>query len=533
MNKTISINIGGFVFNIEENAYQKLYHYLSTIKKNFTEVEEREEIMGDIEARIAEIFQTKLSAGKEVITEKDVENVIDIMGKPEDYVSDEFANSDAKSSTQKEKSAEQTTSTRRLFRDSENAMLGGVCSGLSHYFNIDIAIVRTLFIVFTILGGSGILIYIILLVAVPEAKTTNDKLHMRGQSINLESIKEHFTKIKDDIKSNTKNSKIKNAFNQTIDKGVQVGSTFVRAFSKIIGLAFVIGGIFALVLAVTVLFGNSGLLPMVASENIEDLPTLLSLLYPGETQSTLVFFSMIFVLLIPIISLIVVGTKVLFNYKKSFKTIAISSTILWFICAGILVITGIDLGMNMRSDTSIEYEIPYTDSSDVLFIDVSEDNKFSNHIAFDDVWNHSELVRVENENIFLGYPELVIKERQDSGNFEIILYKQSHGMSNKDAINKAERIDYKINLTGNRLLLPPYFSIPKADKLRVQRPVIEVRVPKGKRIELGKNIDRIELSVSGQHNYYDDSFSNTTWVVTGEQLICLECKTVSPLSELE
>jgi len=66
MNKTISINIGGFVFNIEENAYQKLYHYLSTIKKNFTEVEEREEIMGDIEARIAEIFQTKLSAGKKL-----------------------------------------------------------------------------------------------------------------------------------------------------------------------------------------------------------------------------------------------------------------------------------------------------------------------------------------------------------------------------------------------------------------------------------------------------------------------------------
>jgi hypothetical protein len=100
MNKTISINIGGFVFNIEEDAYQKLYHYLNTIKKNFTSEEEREEIMHDIELRIAEIFQACLSNSKQVIMDKDIEQMIEIMGRPEDYVSDEFnAESEKKSSS--------------------------------------------------------------------------------------------------------------------------------------------------------------------------------------------------------------------------------------------------------------------------------------------------------------------------------------------------------------------------------------------------------------------------------------------------
>jgi len=524
MNKTISINIGGFVFNIEEDAYQKLFHYLTTIKKNFTEAEEREEIMNDIEARIAEIFQSKLSAAKEVITDKDVDQVIEVMGKPEDYVSEEFAESTNKNSSEKEKTAEQT-SQRRFFRDTEDATLGGVCSGLAHYFNIDVAIIRVLFIVFALVGGSAIIVYIVMLIAIPEAKTTNEKLQMKGQSINVESIKEHFNRAKNNIKDNVNNGNFKNIFNDTVSKSVRAGSGLVRVFTKLFAAGLLIFGFFFLILLMIVLFGQSGLLPIVGAEHVENLPTLLGLIYPGESQSTLVFISLIFVTMIPIIGMIVIGTKILFNIKKSFRTINISSSIVWFICVGILVVTGINLGMNLRNQTSVEYAIPFSDSTDVLKIDVSEDIKFSDYISYGDVWNYSELVRLENENIILGYPRLVITQKEDSGLFEIIVYKESNGLSTKDAINKAERIDYKISLTENRLLLPPYFSVPKSDKLRGQCPVVEIKVPKGKQIELGKNIDRIQVSVSGRQNYGSDTFSNTTWFSKGNRLFCLECKT--------
>lgn len=526
MNKTISTNIGGFVFNIEENAYQKLYHYLQAIKKNFGDAEERDEIMNDIESRIAELFQEKIGPNKEVVTEKDVNHIIEIMGKPEDYSTGEFSESQTNSEQRTNDSYYRNTSEKRLFRDTENASLGGVASGLAHYFNLDVTLVRILFILLTILGGSGILIYLILLVAVPEAKSTTDKFQMRGEAINLDNIKEHFNKIKNDIKENTKSGKFKRGFNQTVNKGVRMGSSFVKAFSKIIGLSLLIGGSFALLLVIVLLFGDTGFLPLIGSDNVETLPTFLDIIYPGSTSSSFVFLAIIFVTLIPIISIIVSGVKILFNIQKSFKTIAISSSVIWFVCIGILAITGINLGMEFKNDTSIEYVVPYNSPNDILLVDVSNDDKFSNHIAYCDVWNHSELVKVEDDKIYLGYPELIVVEKEDSANFEILLHKQSNGHTSKSAIDKAEHINYVLKISDNKLTLPPYFTIPKSDKLRNQRVIIEIKVPLGKKIKFGKNIDRLDIWVSGEQNYEEEEFSNTMWIARETQLVCLACTKV-------
>lgn len=524
MNKTISINIGGFVFNIEEDAYQKLYQYLTSIKKNFTTEDEREEIMHDIELRIAEIFQATLSATKQVILDKDIEQMIEIMGRPEDYVSDEFQGEQEKKNSAKSESYYQNTSSRRLFRDTENATLGGVCSGLAHYVNLDVAIIRLIFVLMTILGGSGILIYIILLIVIPEAKTTTDKLQMKGQSINIESIKEHFVNLKNDITEKTRNGKFRRSVNETFDKGVQVGSSAVRALSKIIGGLFILGGSFALIFLFVVLFGDTGLLPIAGAEHAENLGTMLAILYPGTMQSSLVFLGILIVTLIPIISIIITGTKVLFNIKQRFRTIAITATIVWFAAAGTLVITGINLAMSMRTHTGVEYNLPMTDSSNVLMIDVADDQIFSNHMEYNDVWNHTELIRLKDERIYLGYPELFLTDKRDSGNFEIIVHKTSNGLSTKDAITKAENINYPITLTGNNLMLNPYFSVPVLDKLRHQEIQIEVRIPLGKEVKLGKGIDRIELETEGDIYYEGHSMANTTWKPQVNRVICIECK---------
>jgi len=519
MNKTISINIGGFVFNIEENAYQKLYHYLNSIKKNFTAEEERDEIMNDIESRIAEIFQSKLSISKEVIVERDVEEVIEIMGLPEDYVSDEFA----QNAQSKEQSGNTFTSEKRLYRDTENAAIGGVASGLSHYLNIDVTIIRILFVVLAILGGSGILIYVILLFVVPEAKTTSDRMQMKGEPINIESIKEHFRKIKDQIEENAKNGKFRKTFNQTIRKGSQLGATLGKTFSKIIGVSFILGGAFALILLFVVLFGSSGFIPMVGAEHTESLSNLLNILYPGDTQGGLVFFAIILASLIPVLSIIFSGIKIVFNIKKSLKTVAITSSILWFLSIAVLVITGINLGMSMRSETAVTYDIPYTDSSDVLTVDVMEDDIFSEHIRYRDVWNQTELIRLQDEKIALGFPELYLVEKNDSGNFAIIVHKQSNGLSNQDAIVKAENISYGLNLTGNKLMIPPYYTVPQTDKFRGQHIQVEVQVPLGKRVELGTNIDRIDLETSPGNRYEEKSYANTTWTAKSHRMVCEAC----------
>ncbi|MBL7898778.1 MAG: PspC domain-containing protein [Crocinitomicaceae bacterium] len=524
MNKTISINIGGIVFNIEENAYLNLYNYLQSIKNNFTEISEQEEIMNDVEARIAEIFQSNLHDTKQVITVKDVDAMIEIMGRPEDYVSDEFKETTGSNSKSESTSSENSTAQKRLFRDTENALLGGVCSGLSHYFNIDVTIIRIIFILLAVLGGSGILIYLVLLFVAPEAVSTSDRMQMKGQHVNLETIKEHFQNLKNEIKEGAKSGKFKKSFKETVDRGVKASSGFAKVFTRLVGIGFIMGGILGLIVLFSVFFGNSGLIPIFGDEHAESLSSLLSILYPGSIQGSLVFISVMIVTLIPVLSIVVSGVKLLFNFRQSFKTIAIFTSILWFCGIALLIVTGINLGMSMRSETSVEMEVEYADTTGVMMIEIMEDDIFSNHIIYDDVWNKTELIRSGDKNIFLGFPELHLTEKKDSGNFEIIVIKKSNGVSTKDAISKAERIEYDLQIQGNKILMSPYFTIPSEDKLRGQQIEVEIAVPFGKKVILGEGVDRIDFDTDTRNRYDENLFSGTTWQNENGRVKCVECK---------
>jgi len=182
MNKTVSIHLAGTQFYIDETAYQKLSDYLDKIKRKFSDMQERQEIMADIEARIAELFLEKVKNERHVVQMEDVEEVIKIMGKPDDYVGDseeEF--------TERESYSGQIP--KKLYRDPDHKVLGGVSGGLAHYFNIDVVWVRLIWVLLVLAGlGSGIIVYIVLWAILPEAKSTSEKLAMKGISANIENI---------------------------------------------------------------------------------------------------------------------------------------------------------------------------------------------------------------------------------------------------------------------------------------------------------------------------------------------------------
>lgn len=528
MNKTISINIAGFVFNIEEQAYDKLSKYLESIRRNFQNEEDCEDIMSDIESRIAELFHERISDSKEVILSSDVEEIILIMGKPEDYISDEsqtnFTQEDAEFVEAEDVSSDETfqhTGKRRLYRDEQNGSIAGVCTGLGWFFGLDPVLVRIAFILLVLLGGSGILLYIILWIVIPEAKTTAEILEMRGEPVTLDSIKDHVKGMKDGVKMG---DNVKSNFKKAVNTGVKAGSHLASSLSKVFGVVFTLGGIFALLVLIIILFGDTGLLPLVGSEQVENLPTLLEVLYP-DGRSGLVFFAIILVTIIPIISLIVTGVKLLFNIQTNLKTLAITTSIIWFLAATTLALTGIELGMNFRNEVDIDYNVEVdTDSTDTIFIDVAEDDIFSNFIEFQQVWNYTELVRVEDEQMHLGFPELRIVHKADSSDFEVILFKSSNGLYHKEAIHKAENIQYNIDVDSNHILLDPYFTINKNEKLRYQHVSVEVHVPIGKKVKFGENIDRILVDVYDDFYRHQEIFSNTVWSSSVEGLNCLDCK---------
>ncbi|MCQ2273037.1 MAG: PspC domain-containing protein [Bacteroidales bacterium] len=185
MKKTVSINLGGMSFIIDEDAYQILDNYLSDIEKRFS-VEEKEEILKDVESRMAELLSYQLGS-RNVVETKDVEEIIAVIGKPEDF-------GDVKDEQKKEENDSKDTQNytpgrRRLYRDPENKVIGGVASGLAAYMNVGIVLMRLIFVILIFISlGWAILIYLILLIAMPEAKTTAQLLEMRGMEPSLGNI---------------------------------------------------------------------------------------------------------------------------------------------------------------------------------------------------------------------------------------------------------------------------------------------------------------------------------------------------------
>ena len=201
MKKTLTINLGGFVFNIDEDACDRLSQYLADIEKRFPE-EERAEIIRDIEERMAELLTYKLQS-RNVVETNDVEEVIEVIGKPEQFEDesgeghsegDGSANASAATDNSNHTNSEKTVErkprrTRKLYRNSNDRMVSGVASGLAAYFDLDPAIMRILFVILAFASlGWGILIYLILLIAMPEAKTKAQFLEMQGIEPTLENI---------------------------------------------------------------------------------------------------------------------------------------------------------------------------------------------------------------------------------------------------------------------------------------------------------------------------------------------------------
>lgn len=195
MKITVSINLGGYFFNIDEDAYAELKMYLRNLELHFAGEESSSEILSDIETRIAEIFRSKLTGYKQVINMEDVRQAISILGMPEDISDNNGTSSRTKFSS---------PGYHRMYRDPDNRIIGGVCSGIGAYWNIDPVIVRIIFMALILAGGIGILVYLILYIVLPEARTTAQKIEMKGEPVNIHNIKEAVKKEFESVRKNMK-----------------------------------------------------------------------------------------------------------------------------------------------------------------------------------------------------------------------------------------------------------------------------------------------------------------------------------------
>ncbi len=491
MKKTISIHLTGFVFNIEEETYALLQDYLDKIRYNLSNEEGCDEIMEDIEMRIAELFQERIGSTKEVIVQKDILDIMEILGNPTDFASEEDYIPQEENSTSKD------DQTKRLFRDRDSGTIGGVCSGLGYYFNIDPVVFRLIFVALFLLFGSGIFLYIVLMIFIPEAKTTADKLKMRGEPVNLDSIKKHINQLAESLSDRANSTKIRNNVRTAVEQGLDYGRTAFNIISKIIGVTFSLAGFILFIFFLNLLFRDTGLIPYIGENNIPDLYTAIELSYPGENSTFLIFTSIILVIFIPVLSISITGVRLITKNRSRAKEISWFLSITWTIAAVTTFTYSLGIVNDMKDEGTVKEIITLNEPSvQELFIDVLGDNEFSNHFNPNKGLTLTELIKSDEKSIYIGLTELSIISIADTGNFELIVYKNARGKNEQEAIERSERIVYELETDGNHVFLPAYCYFPVEDKIRGQFLHFTLMVPMGKKVKFGPQIDRLKLDNS-------------------------------------
>lgn len=232
MKKTLTVNLNNIVFHIDDDAYEMLQTYLHEIADHLSE-DERKEIMTDIEARIAELFTEKLQKNKNVVNLVDVQEIIEIMGKPSQYTGEE----EGEEAPKAPKSDKKQQKSRRFYRDPDNAVLGGIAGGLAAYLNLDVTLIRIILVILVFLGvGFIIPIYIVVWFVAPAALTASQRLEMQGEDVTVENIQTEINNVKNYMESEKFKSSATNAGEKVLN--------ILRLFFKI--LFGFIGGIIGL-----------------------------------------------------------------------------------------------------------------------------------------------------------------------------------------------------------------------------------------------------------------------------------------------
>ncbi len=551
MNKTVTINISGIIFHIEEDAYDKLSKYLLTIKGYFSNADGGNEIMSDIEARIAEMLQSKTSAVKQVVLMSDVDYVMDSMGKPEEFAGD---SQDTHSNESKDAEFEYNYSEpikRRLYRDGDSKVVGGVCSGIGHYFGFDAVWLRIALLLLFFFAGTGFLLYLILWIAIPEAKTTAEKLAMKGEKADINNISkavkeetEHLKKRMEkygkefrDMASNNREIP-RNVAEKTVDFITDVLMNIGRVLLKMLGVFMVIFGVlFFLGLSGSV-FGLSFLTD---SNNGGEWIDLLLLdgkdFYLGLIGITIFIGT-------PLIMMIYGGIKIVFKIKYTNRWVNLSAGVIWLVGFLMLLYVGIRTGGDFNKTAKVRenvlvkpYETLYlkmhttpVNYEELNVSDKEEEGEKDFRINHRD--NDYMIGNNKGVKYLLGHAQLNIIKSQ-TNKIELVIVKEAKGNDKRKATERAKNIAYTVVQTDSLIDFDNLFKVMNADKFRCQDITVILKLPVGKIVYLDKSLENLMYDIENVTNTYDTDMVSRRWLMTDNGLKCVDCDGLVITEEIE
>ncbi|WP_339697536.1 PspC domain-containing protein [uncultured Marixanthomonas sp.] len=535
MKKTVNINLAGTFFHIDEDAFGKLSRYLDAIKRSLTDPNGSDEIMRDIEARIAELFSEKIETKAQVISLKELDEVIAVMGQPEDYQVDEEMFEDVPPT---QKSSRRRSSTRQqLFRDIDNKFISGVSSGLGHYLGIDAIWIRLLWIILTILSqGVFIVVYIIFWILVPAAVTTSDKLRMTGEPVNISNIERKFKEGYDTVADKVKNADY-DKYGQKVKKGTSgffdtLGKIIVTLFTifvKFLGLLFILISISALIGLIVSLFT----LGTVGFWGTGEVMEYITMFDTTGTPIWIISLLTLFAVGIPFFVLFILGLKMLINNLKSIGTKAkITLLIVWFISLIILGILGIKQATQRAYDgEDIAETVLPVKKGDTLQLKMRADSQYEY-----EAHRHGGLELKYNENderiIYSNDIRLIVRSTKDSVG-KLLIERKAEGKSFLDAKKHAEAIEYNYSMENGVLLLDGFLTTGTDNKFHDQEVEITLYLPEGSILIANKNTYSYHRNDSRYEDILENGDEEKTLLILRDATQCIDCEDAVDEEEIE
>jgi phage shock protein PspC (stress-responsive transcriptional regulator) len=512
MKKAIKINLGGIIFHIDEDAYDALKNYLSDLGNHFGNDEEAKEIVADVESRMAELFQAKLTPLKQVINFSDVADVIKILGKPSDFGGKE---NDEEPTKKRPFTNQSAPIKKRFYRDVDNSVLGGVAAGLGAYFNIDPVIFRIIFVTLVFIGGATIPIYLILWIALPAARTSAQKLEMRGEDVNVSSIEKTIKDERDDERKPTFGGNFRNFMNEMFNVFGRLVKGCLKVFGVFFGVILTFVGVTLIAVAIGVSFAH----PWTISDSnfyINLIPTFFSQFYNPE-YFVLFFILIAFIAAIPIIGILYIGLKLIFRFKlndRYFWLTALAAWIISIVAFVVLAITGVQNVTNESSKTT-ELQVN-TKSATVLYLQKQDMIQDSMECKTFLKTNDGLSYLISKRKQIFGTPSLSIIK--SNGDAFLKITKESRGASYENAEQNINHIQYNTSQKDSLLLFNSHFSIANNDKWRVQQLSMVLALPVGTKVFIDSNMKEL----LDNSDFWPDSYSGNYCIMEENGLKVLD-----------
>ncbi len=487
MKKTLTINLSGAVFHIDEDAFHLLGQYLESLRRHFSPDEGMQEIVNDIESRIAEILTERLN-GRQVVTIEDIREIMRVMGQPAE-IDDTAPVADPLTA------GESVKGPKRFFRDPEEKVIAGVCSGIAAYFHLDPVWIRLLFILTLFAGGAGVLIYIILWIVMPEALTTTEKLMMRGKRVTIsnieQSVREEFGEIRDRIGKKRPGEPGSKAgvppqptFFETLFKGIGEILRFgIKILVILIGVIMLLMGIFLLLLILLVSFGWSGFPGEIDGALIMSAPEMARLMFGCNVDIALIQIIVVMLLGIPIIMLLYNGVRMVFKLERV-RHLSLTLFNIWVVVILIAAFLGAKSFNQVRSEyrTRTEVSIPVPDG-DTLFLAFRDEAAAVELLSRDQYSIFDEFRVIPLHDTTLAFiPSFWLAESSDS-TWKVYVNRISRGKSKSDARVRAENIHFGVTAVKDTLYLEPVYLIPRKECWHGEEINLQFFIPEGKYLQ--------------------------------------------------